>query len=336
MPANGSDNASPANKPEEDISEEEARLYDRQIRLWGVDVQKAIGNSAMLVVGLTGLASEVVKNVVLAGIKAVTLVDDQVVMPADACANLFAHHPNGAQRTQLAERLVKQLNPHVKVTTRQCSAAELLVGETKDVKQFFGQFSVVVVFNQGLEVTSELNKVCHEHSVPFISAANWGYHSFVFLDAQPEKGSVTLATALERKTFQLDRKVPAANITRRRELNKLEDIKSFVGMVLTLYKYFDRRGHFPRPGVDFAGDKEELAQFESEMLTELNMQGQDWRQFDEGRWYSEVCGELSFATSIAGGFLSQDILGLVAGEQLRPFNALIYHTVQQQHFCMGY
>lgn len=330
MSSNGNNNASPINKAEEDITEEEARLYDRQIRLWGVDVQKAISNSTILLIGFTGLASEVVKNLVLAGIKAVTLVDDQEIMPADAGANLFARHPTGAQRIQIAERLVKQLNPRVKVSIRKCSAAALLDGGT-NAEGFFSQFSVVIVFNQGLEVTNKLNNVCHKCSVPFISAATWGYHSFVFLDIMPKRGSITLDTAFERKTFRINNEA----ILRKGPKRKLEEIKSFIGMMLTLYKYFDRHGHFPRPGVDLAEEKEELAQLESEMLTELNMQGQDWRQFDEGRWYSQVFGELTFATSIAGGFLTQDILRVVSDEEVQSFNAIIYKSIFQQYFNFG-
>ena len=62
-----------------EISEEEFAQYDRQIRLWGLEAQKRLRQAKVLVAGLGGLGSEVVKNVVLAGVKAITLLDDKDV-----------------------------------------------------------------------------------------------------------------------------------------------------------------------------------------------------------------------------------------------------------------
>ena len=60
----------------------EAEVYDRQIRLWGVDAQHRIRSSRVLVSGLGALGAEVAKNLVLAGVS-VTLQDDVSVTPAD-------------------------------------------------------------------------------------------------------------------------------------------------------------------------------------------------------------------------------------------------------------
>lgn len=40
--------------PETKITAEEAKLYDRQIRLWGVDAQKNLRSANVLVIGLSG------------------------------------------------------------------------------------------------------------------------------------------------------------------------------------------------------------------------------------------------------------------------------------------
>uniref|UniRef100_A0A3Q3J5W2 THIF-type NAD/FAD binding fold domain-containing protein n=1 Tax=Monopterus albus TaxID=43700 RepID=A0A3Q3J5W2_MONAL len=63
------------------ISEEEAAQYDRQIRLWGLDAQKRLRGSRVLLAGLGGLGAEVAKNLILAGVKGITLLDhDQVCL----------------------------------------------------------------------------------------------------------------------------------------------------------------------------------------------------------------------------------------------------------------
>lgn len=60
------------------FSAAEAAVYDRQMRLWGVEAQKRIQNSQVLVSGLSALGSELVKNLVLSGMT-VTVHDPRVV-----------------------------------------------------------------------------------------------------------------------------------------------------------------------------------------------------------------------------------------------------------------
>lgn len=70
------------------FSDKEAEIYDRQIRLWGVEAQRQLRASKVLVVNCGALAAEVVKNIVLAGIN-VVLLDDQVAVEQDLGANFF-------------------------------------------------------------------------------------------------------------------------------------------------------------------------------------------------------------------------------------------------------
>lgn len=71
------------------ISEEEAALYDRQIRLWGLDAQNRLRSSKMLLVGMTPIAAEVAKNVVLAGISGLDVWDNNVVAAEDTAINFL-------------------------------------------------------------------------------------------------------------------------------------------------------------------------------------------------------------------------------------------------------
>lgn len=64
------------------ISEKEAQIYDRQIRLWGLDAQKRMSSSRVLVYGMGGLAAEVCKNLVLAGIGNICIMDNEKVTPS--------------------------------------------------------------------------------------------------------------------------------------------------------------------------------------------------------------------------------------------------------------
>lgn len=64
---------------EVNITEDEAALYDRQIRLWGLDAQKRLRGAAVLLIGLGGVGAEIAKNVILSGVKSITFLDDSEV-----------------------------------------------------------------------------------------------------------------------------------------------------------------------------------------------------------------------------------------------------------------
>ena len=82
-----------------DLTADEAEQYDRQIRLWGLEAQKRrvistsdvihyelccrLRKSTVLVVGAKGLGAELCKNVVLAGVKSLTLLDHTPLSPDD-------------------------------------------------------------------------------------------------------------------------------------------------------------------------------------------------------------------------------------------------------------
>ncbi|KAE8951297.1 hypothetical protein PR001_g33786, partial [Phytophthora rubi] len=70
------------------FSAAEAAVYDRQMRMWGVEAQKRLQSSRVLVSGLSALGSELVKNLVLAGV-GVTLHDTQRASAAAAASQFF-------------------------------------------------------------------------------------------------------------------------------------------------------------------------------------------------------------------------------------------------------
>jgi ubiquitin-like 1-activating enzyme E1 A len=70
------------------FSAAEAAVYDRQMRLWGVEAQKRLQRARVLVAGLSALGAELAKNLVLSGM-GVTLQDARAVSPAAAAAQFF-------------------------------------------------------------------------------------------------------------------------------------------------------------------------------------------------------------------------------------------------------
>lgn len=71
------------------LTEEEASIYDRQIRLWGLEAQHRLQSSRILVVGMRAVAAEVCKDLALAGVGALTIWDDAEVTEQDLGSNFL-------------------------------------------------------------------------------------------------------------------------------------------------------------------------------------------------------------------------------------------------------
>ena len=75
----------------DELTAEQRAVYDRQLRVWGVEAQRRLGQAKFFVAGLTGLSAEACKNVVLAGIGSVTLFDDGTSAQDAHPGNFLAH-----------------------------------------------------------------------------------------------------------------------------------------------------------------------------------------------------------------------------------------------------
>ena len=91
--------------------------YDRQIRLWGVDGQKAIEGSVVVCFGSDEISSEILKNLVLHAFGEIIIVDDHVVTEEDIGINFFLEAESvGKQRANEVARLLSEMNPDPKIT----------------------------------------------------------------------------------------------------------------------------------------------------------------------------------------------------------------------------
>ncbi|XP_076463598.1 SUMO-activating enzyme subunit 1-like [Babylonia areolata] len=165
-----------AGTKEENITEDEAALYDRQIRLWGLDAQKRLRAASVLLIGLRGLGAEVAKNIVLAGIKSLTLLDPTVADEEDAAAQfLIPRSEIGKNRAEASLERTQALNPMVTVTADTSSI------EDKD-DDFVKSFDVVCATGCGTTTLTRLDRLCREGDVKFYAGDVFGFFGFMFAD----------------------------------------------------------------------------------------------------------------------------------------------------------
>lgn len=71
------------------LDADEYGLYDRQIRLWGAQAQQQIRSADILLISIRALGTEIAKNLTLAGINSLTIIDDDLVADSDLGAQYF-------------------------------------------------------------------------------------------------------------------------------------------------------------------------------------------------------------------------------------------------------
>lgn len=83
------------------LSADEIALYDRQIRLWGAQAQERIRSANILLVSLRALGTEIAKNLTLAGISSLTIIDDEHVTEEDLGAQFFLREEDVGKSVRL-------------------------------------------------------------------------------------------------------------------------------------------------------------------------------------------------------------------------------------------
>nr|ODN89338.1 SUMO activating enzyme [Cryptococcus depauperatus CBS 7855] len=170
---------------QEQITEDEASLYDRQIRLWGLEAQNRMRSSTVLVISLRSLAHETIKNLVLAGIGRLIIADSGVVTEEDLGSGFLFREEDGAvgkSRTEAALPQIASLNPLVTLlgieddifrTDKEEEAVNMMKREGVDV---------VVVCDLSVKENEKINNAARKAGSLFYAASSFGFYGYVFAD----------------------------------------------------------------------------------------------------------------------------------------------------------
>ncbi|KAI4382436.1 hypothetical protein MLD38_008402 [Melastoma candidum] len=159
-----------------DIDED---LHSRQLAVYGRETMRRLFASNVLVSGMQGLGAEIAKNLILAGVKSVTLHDEGVVELWDLSSNfIFSEDDVGKNRALVSKPKLQDLNNAVVVSSL----------TTKLAKEQLSNFQAVVFTDIDLEKAIEFDDFCHTHQPPisFIKAEIRGLFGSVFCDFGPE------------------------------------------------------------------------------------------------------------------------------------------------------
>ncbi|XP_053891386.1 ubiquitin-like modifier-activating enzyme 7 isoform X1 [Malaclemys terrapin pileata] len=157
----------------ESLGEIDEGLYSRQLYVLGHEAMRRLAKTAVLVSGMKGLGVEIAKNIILAGVKSITVHDPGNVQWSDLSSQFFLSESDvGQNRAVASQQRLAELNSYVPVTayTRELS------------ESFLAAFQVVVLSNSPLEEQLRISDICHACSIRFILADTKGLAGQLFCD----------------------------------------------------------------------------------------------------------------------------------------------------------
>uniref|UniRef100_A0A8C1W3C2 E1 ubiquitin-activating enzyme n=1 Tax=Cyprinus carpio TaxID=7962 RepID=A0A8C1W3C2_CYPCA len=148
-------------------------LYSRQLYVIDHDAMRRMGKADVLIAGMRGLGVEIAKNVILAGVRSVTIQDEGVVQWRDLSSQFYLKEADlGQNRALCSEKQLSSLNVYVRVSA----------WTNKLDEDFLSKFQVVVLTNSPLEEQLRVGAFCHSNNIKFIVADTRGLCGQLFCD----------------------------------------------------------------------------------------------------------------------------------------------------------
>ena len=148
-------------------------LYSRQLYVLGHEAMRRMAGATVLIVGLKGLGVEIAKNVVLAGVKSVTLHDDAPVALSDLSAQFFLTEADvGKPRAEVTAPRLAELNQYTPVARSTEALTPALCAS----------FGIVVLTGVPLAEAVAINEACRGAGARFIMTDTFGVFGAVFCD----------------------------------------------------------------------------------------------------------------------------------------------------------
>ncbi|XP_049876651.1 SUMO-activating enzyme subunit 1 [Pectinophora gossypiella] len=328
---------------EVELSEAEAEQYDRQIRLWGLESQKRLRASKVLIIGIGGLGAETAKNIILSGVKSVCLLDNEKLKEIDLYSQFLAPPDKiGENRAEVSLQRARALNPMVDITA-----------ETKGVDElqdsYFTQFDIVVATGLKQEQLERINNVCRDSNKKFLCGDVWGMFGYMFADLVDHEYSEEIVQykAVKRgpdDTGENARETVSITVKRRAIYVPLQNALSadwskpelrsrlrrgdpsyFVMKVLMRFR--DEHNRNPDPAKR-KEDTEILLKMRDELVKELSLPA----GFVSDALLSDVFGTVAGAAAVVGGVIGQEVVKAVSQREPPHNNMFFFNPVK----CVGF
>ena len=178
--------------PSMKLTDAQAEMYDRQLRVWGVSTQLKIAKARVLILGAESpTLLECAKNIVLAGVSKVILCrgkakEEEEEEEEEETLSFLVSVEDRAKKISVAEAAAKSLqemNPFGEVSASDFKFEDL---EDKDAASAIlgNNYDVVICCGRRVHANTvkHLNEVCRERKIAFFLTESSSNHGYFFSD----------------------------------------------------------------------------------------------------------------------------------------------------------
>ena len=182
---------------DESFSEDERKRLDRQLRLPGWN-QKALKESIVVIAGVGGLGTEVAKNLAMAGVGTLHLIDLDIIEYSNLNRQiLFSDANEGDPKSKVAAKTLKRINPYSRYIWHHSNL------ENVD-PEIYVKADLLISGLDSVTARGELNRRAVQYKKPLIDGGTVTYYGHVYTylpginaclqcDPQTERERETLA-----------------------------------------------------------------------------------------------------------------------------------------------
>lgn len=147
-------------------------MYDRQIRTIGLNSTIKINNSIIAIYGLKkGLGTEILKNIVLCGIKTIYLIDNNIITSEDLITGYYYSTDDiGSYCHNILKKQLEKLNPNITI---------ICVNSIYDIDYT----DIIICINKDKDELIEINNFYKLSETKFISLHSSNNKGIIFVDA---------------------------------------------------------------------------------------------------------------------------------------------------------
>ncbi|MHA1992829.1 MAG: HesA/MoeB/ThiF family protein [Candidatus Hodarchaeales archaeon] len=155
------------------LTTEEKKLFDRQLRLPGWN-QELLKNSSVLIAGIGGLGVEVAKNLTMAGVGHLILVDlDTIEFSNFNRQILFVGAKEGSYKAETAAKKLKEINPYIRIDHYNSALEDL-------DPVIYQEVDLYVSGLDSINARIELNRRSVHNRKPLIDAGTAAYNGHLY------------------------------------------------------------------------------------------------------------------------------------------------------------
>lgn len=288
----------------------------------------------ILICGLNGFGAEVAKNIILAGVHAVTFLDDKNVTELDACSQFLVPTTSvGKNRALESMTRAQALNPMVELKAESKALADM-------PDDYFQNFNVVIVVEASTKELVRIDNACRLSGVKFFSGDVWGMFGYCFADLQEHNfvEDVYKHKVISQPNEKMKTELVASATKKCLLYPPLQDCLAFdfstpeykkqtkrngPGFVIMriLQKFRDTNKRDPLPS-ERAADIETLQQIRNEIAPDLVSDSA----------FEHVFAQISPAAAIVGGALAQEVIKGVSQKEAPHQNFFLFDPER----CVGF